>query len=349
MNGRSSGTTRIASAPPATASSRPSRTPALSPFDRCRSVRAPALRGGREDVPVRADDEDVGDRRRAGDGVEGPFEQAAHEVVALLGIERLAEAGLGALDRGDRDDRRDAQAVRVMWATWCAGVREQVGGQARPAGGVGHDRVGDVGSKAERRDRRLERGIHRVQHERVRVRGEDRGDARRRCLVAERHEHPVGRSLQRLAADDAADGHHGDTRVPGVGDRLGHPGHGQDRAQRHDRVRRSDDDEIRLGQRFEDGVGRPGGLDALEADLVDLGALVAMDEVLLEVEPAVVGADLGPDRGVGHRQDPRRETHGGLQRQHGLGHAWRRPRIRAVRAMWVAKSRSPSPNQPSSP
>ena len=31
-----------------------------------------------------------------------------------------------------------------------------------------------------------------------------------------------------------------------------------------------------------------------------------MDEVLLELEPAVVGPHLGPDRLVGHRQDPRR-------------------------------------------
>ena len=48
-------------------------------------------------------------------------------------------------------------------------------------------------------------------------------------------------------------------------------------------------------------------IDPVETDLADLRTLVAMDEVLLEVEPAVVGQDLRADRRVGHRQDSRRE------------------------------------------
>src|SRR5207247_9629917 len=49
-------------------------------------------------------------------------------------------------------------------------------------------------------------------------------------------------------------------------------------------------------------------LDPDEADLVDGRLLVAVDEVLLELEPALVGADLGPDRLVAHRLDRRRDA-----------------------------------------
>ena len=62
--------------------------------------------------------------------------------------------------------------------------------------------------------------------------------------------------------------------------------------------------------------GRPGGLDAVEADLADVGRLAQSDEVVLEVEPAVVGADLGAHRLVGHRQDRRRDAAGALQVEH---------------------------------
>ena len=82
--------------------------------------------------------------------------------------------------------------------------------------------------------------------------------------------------------------------------------------------------------------GRPRRLDAVEADLADLGRLVAVDEVLLEVEPALVGPDL--------RSGPARRPSAGsalgipsarLELEHGLGR-WRSPsRSRHVRAMCV--------------
>jgi hypothetical protein len=52
---------------------------------------------------------------------------------------------------------------------------------------------------------------------------------------------------------------------------------------------------------------------------VDLRRLVPMDEVLLEAEPALVCADLGPDRRVGHRQDRARDADGPLECQHDRG------------------------------
>ena len=61
------------------------------------------------------------------------------------------------------------------------------------------------------------------------------------------------------------------------------------------------------------------GLDAAEADLVNVRRLAVLDEVLLELEPAQVGPDVGADRVVAHRQHeggvsqpvPQGEGHGG--------------------------------------
>ena len=51
--------------------------------------------------------------------------------------------------------------------------------------------------------------------------------------------------------------------------------------------------------------------------------VVAVDEVLLELEPAVRGQQLGPDRRVGHRQQPRRDAQRGGQAGRHLGQALR--------------------------
>ena len=130
---------------------------------------------------------------------------------------------------------------------------------------------------------------------------------------------------------------------------LRQAGNGEDRPDRDDRVRRRDDDDVGGAERGDDLGGRAGGLDPGEADLADVGRLAEPDEVVLEVEPAVVGPDLGPDGLVGHRQDRgrrRRASAGGRRRT-----SVRRPprRSRSVRTMCVARSRSPSRNQPSSP
>ena len=58
------------------------------------------------------------------------------------------------------------------------------------------------------------------------------------------------------------------------------------------------------------------------------GSWSAGDEVVLEVEPAVVGPDLGPDRCVGHRQDRRRDAEGSLQRATDVGQPLTAPQPR---------------------
>ena len=58
-----------------------------------------------------------------------------------------------------------------------------------------------------------------------------------------------------------------------------------------------------------------------EPDLVDVRRLVLVDEVLLELEPAVVGPDLGADRVVAHRQERRRGAQAVAQGQGDVGRA----------------------------
>ena len=60
---------------------------------------------------------------------------------------------------------------------------------------------------------------------------------------------------------------------------------------------------------------------AREPDLANVGSLAEMDEVLLELEPALVGPDLGSDRAIGHRQDPCRDPERLLEGAHDLGQA----------------------------
>jgi hypothetical protein len=109
-----------------------------------------------------------------------------------------------------------------------------------------------------------------------------------------------------------------------------------------------DDDRVGRGERGDDLRRRPPSR-AGEADLADLGRLAKPDEVLLELEPAVVGPDLASDRLVGHRQDraPRSRARAGARaRPRSAG----RPRgALGPRTMCVARSRSPSRNHVSSP
>ena len=189
----------------------------------------------------------------------------------------------------------------------------------------------------------------RVEHEDVGDPGVLAGDAERARLVAERREHPVRRALERLAADDPGDGDDRHAARPGRLEPGLDPGHGEDRPDRDERVRRRDDDRLGGLERRVDLRRRRGVLDAREADVADVGLLVAADEVVLELEPAVVGQDLGPDR-------PRRSSAGSRaatprarwrSRATSVGRSPRRSR--AVRTMCVARSRSPSRNHVSSP
>ena len=87
------------------------------------------------------------------------------------------------------------------------------------------------------------------------------------------------------------------------------PGDREDRADRDERVRRRDDDRPRRPRSppRTSGVGRAPRRPRNRTSCT-VGLLVAVDEVLLELEPAVVGQDLGPDRLVGHRQDRGRDA-----------------------------------------
>ena len=64
---------------------------------------------------------------------------------------------------------------------------------------------------------------------------------------------------------------------------------------------------------------------AAEPDLVDLGLLVPGDEVVLELEPAVVGADVRADRIVAHRQDRGRDAERSLEPERRPRSGRRRP------------------------
>ena len=107
---------------------------------------------------------------------------------------------------------------------------------------------------------------------------------------------------------------------PGVADRGAHPGHCEDRPDRHDGVRRRDDDQL-APTRSPSGprASRTARSIPREADVADLRRLVAADEVVLEVEPAVVRPDLRPDRLVGHRQDRGRDAERCLERAADVG------------------------------
>src|ERR687897_2855732 len=75
------------------------------------------------------------------------------------------------------------------------------------------------------------------------------GDARGGDLVAQRLEHPVRRALERPPADDGA---HRDLRSGRGREKLPHPRHGEDRTYAHDRIRGTENDGLRTGNRLLD-------------------------------------------------------------------------------------------------
>ncbi len=95
-----------------------------------------------QDLGVGADDQDVVEPIDGQGGRDGPCQEALDEVMPLLGIERLAEPRLGALEGADRDDRRDPHRG---WPGAGRDTREleDVAGEPGTAGVVGHDGVDD--------------------------------------------------------------------------------------------------------------------------------------------------------------------------------------------------------------
>ena len=226
------------------------------------------------------------------------------EVAPLLGIEHRPEPRLRAVERPDRDDRRRCGRGRTARRPCRRAARTSLG-EPRPAGVVGHDRVRHDGPHA--RAPRVARRSAASMSSRTKsstTPAYSARDAERARLVRRARRASGPPALERLAADDPADrdDRHARARAPSASaSRM--PGHRQDRADRDDRVRRRDDDRPPR-PRWPPDLGRGArGLDAPEADLVDGRLLVAPDEVVLELEPAVVGPDLGADGLVGHRQD----------------------------------------------
>ena len=139
-----------------------------------------------------------------------------------------------------------------------------------------------------------------VEHERADELAVVARDAECARLVAEVAEQPVRGTLQRGARDDR-----GDREDLGAarGDRLAHAGHGEDRVDRDERVRRCDHDPRPRRDGVEHAGGRASGVGADELDARDVDVVATRDEVLLEPEPlAGAGGDERRDRVVGHRQ-----------------------------------------------
>ena len=131
--------------------------------------------------------------------------------------------------------------------------------------------------------------------------------------------------------------------------RLAHAGHGEDRADRDDRVRGADHDRARARDRVEH-LGRAGAAsDALENSTSSTGPAAALaDHELLERQPAPARAHARAHRLVAHRQHARADAERVAQLAQGV----RQPRARRQPARARGRpprSRSPRLNQTSTP
>ena len=308
-NGRSMGSTRMASAPPAI------------DVGSClgeAGVEAAWSAGGGSGRRSRLRlvrtsgsgliDQDVVEPGDGQGALDGPCQEILDEVMPLLGIERVREPGLGALERADRDDRGDPHRARAGGRAASRRRREleDVAREAGTAGVVAHDGVDHERPDPERGDLGLEVGVDRVEHE---GRGEapvHPGHSPGARFVAERRQHPIGRALESHATDDGTDRHDRDAGERPFRDEIADRPR-EDRPDRDDRVRRPDDDHIGRW-RVASTTASVGRFSPPNRTSRTSGPLAPMDEVLLEVDPALVDADLGPDRLVGHRQDPGRDA-----------------------------------------
>ena len=292
----------------------------MRPRERCRSVRAPArdarARTSRSGLTTRTSarrpaawsssaDRDASARGTSRRGPGAPPRRASRRAGSSLRRgHRLARSPRSAAGRGSasgpvtspmvqtagrRSDSAKASVSRATRARAASSVMiVSVVKVASPSAAISGSRAASI--------------VSRTNPSRCAARR--RGHAGRGRCVAERREHPVGRALQRAAADDAADRDDRRARFRGTRSRRSvMPG------------------TARIGPIDTIGFDGPmttssaastaattsavgaAVLDAAEPDFANLGRLVAMHEVLLELEPAVVGQDLGAHLGVRHRQD----------------------------------------------
>jgi len=123
------------------------------------------------------------------------------------------------------------------------------------------------------------------------------------------------RPLQGMASDERAHDHHGSIRRA---QRLAHPGHGEDRADARDRVRRPDHDRLGRLQRARHLIGQLRLVGAAELDSLERRPGVLEDQVFLEVAPLALGLDVGLDRLVRHRKHRGSDVESGRERTRDL-------------------------------
>ncbi len=126
---------------------------------------------------------------------------------------------------------------------------------------------------------------------------------------AEAVQDTVGGPLECLAPEQWAHRNHPSM----VGDGVGNAGDGEDRPDRERGVGGPDHDDVGVVEGVEDPGCRPRRLSSDEAHLVDRIGVSPVHEVLLEGEPAVVGAELGPEAVVGGGHHGHREPVGSAQ------------------------------------
>ena len=174
---------------------------------------------------------------------------------------------------------------------------------------VGHDRVRHEGPEPQRRDRGREPGIDRVEDEhvaQVRRTGGPRParSPRGRATASIRSAGPLSALPPMIARH--GDDRHAPARAAGDAPRASPGRRGSARPRRSGSTARSRWPRRPRARPATSGVGAA-SVEPGEPKLADVRLLAAVDEVLLELEPAVGGPDLGRDRLVGHRQDPRRD------------------------------------------
>ena len=146
--------------------------------------------------------------------------------------------------------------------------------------GSGHDCVGGDRAHPELFDRsRRARGRHCRERKPRDIAIEARDAKRARLRWPKPAQHLVGGTFDRLAADDRADG--GDSRTRAA-QRLAHAAQREDRADRDERIRRREDDGVRVANRVERrGSGR--ARDApRNSILLDGAARASAHEIFLE-------------------------------------------------------------------
>ena len=338
------------SAPPRAASSRASREPGVEAGLRWRSGRAPA-------ASARRGPSSSGRDRRASRRCPGVATAAADRRVGEARSTRSCRSSasrtapsrdLAPSSAPDRDDRVTIGAGRVMPSAAPASPQDLAGEPGRPASSAIIVSVTRA-AQAERRDRRRQLGVDRVQDEASRCRAYSRAtpsaldswpsDASIRSagpLSALPPMIPLTATTgtPAVAAAASASPCPGTARIGPI-ETIGFDGAMTTTSAAASAATTS-------------GVGRASSI-AAEPDLADVRLLVPADEVLLELEPAVVGQHLGPDRA-------RRSSAGSSARRRARA-AGRAPRpsggspsrSRSVRHMCVARSRSPSRNHGSSP